>query len=95
MKATVISPKISWPEYSFHVPASSGVFLPEPARNFLPALRDVHRGAAAAAPHPPWRQRTLPKKFLKTCEFTQNFNFKERYTVKLNEFHRLNAIALV
>jgi hypothetical protein len=35
------------------------------------------------------------KKILKTREFTQNFHFKERYTVKLDEFHRLEAIALV
>jgi hypothetical protein len=31
----------------------------------------------------------------KIREFTQNFHFKERYTVKLDEFHRLEAIALV
>ncbi len=35
------------------------------------------------------------KKILKTREFTQNFHFKERYTVKLDEFHGLEAIALV
>jgi hypothetical protein len=35
------------------------------------------------------------KKILKTREFTQNSHFKERYTVKLDEFHRLEAIALV
>jgi hypothetical protein len=35
------------------------------------------------------------KKILKTREFAQNFHFKERYTVKLDEFHRLEAIALV
>jgi hypothetical protein len=35
------------------------------------------------------------KKILKTREFTQNFHFKERYTLKLNKFHRLEAIALV
>jgi hypothetical protein len=35
------------------------------------------------------------KKILKTREFTQNFHFKERYTVKLDEYHRLEAIALV
>jgi hypothetical protein len=27
--------------------------------------------------------------------FTQNFHSKERYTVELDEFHRLEAIALV
>jgi hypothetical protein len=41
------------------------------------------------------RQGQLPKKVLKTCEFTENFHFKERYTVKLDEFHRLETIALV
>ncbi len=35
------------------------------------------------------------KKISKTREFTQNFRFKERYTVKLDEFNRLEAIALV
>ncbi len=35
------------------------------------------------------------KKIYKTREFTQNFHFKERDTVKLDEFHRLEAIALV
>jgi hypothetical protein len=35
------------------------------------------------------------RKFKKTREFTQNFHFKERYTVKLDEFHRLAAIDLV
>ncbi len=35
------------------------------------------------------------KKVLKTREFTENFHFKERYTVKLDEFHRLETIALV
>ncbi len=35
------------------------------------------------------------KKILKTREFTQNFHFKERYTVQLDEFHRLEGIALV
>jgi hypothetical protein len=35
------------------------------------------------------------KKILKTREFTQNFHFKEHYTVKLDEFHRLEAIALL
>ncbi len=35
------------------------------------------------------------KKIKKTREFTQNFHFKERYTVKLDEFHRLEAIAVV
>jgi hypothetical protein len=35
------------------------------------------------------------KKILKTREFTQNFHCKERYTVKLDEFHCLEAIALV
>ncbi len=37
------------------------------------------------------------KKIFKTREFTQNFHFKERYTytVKLDEFPRLEAIALV
>ncbi len=29
------------------------------------------------------------KKIEKTREFTQNFHFKERHTVKLDEFHRL------
>ncbi len=44
-------------------------------------------GAAAAA--------SKKRKLKKTREFTQNFHFKERYTVKLDEFHRLEAIALV
>jgi hypothetical protein len=35
------------------------------------------------------------KKILKSREFTPNFHFKERYTVKVDEFHRLEAIALV
>ncbi len=35
------------------------------------------------------------RKFKKTREFTQNFHFKERYTVKLDELHRLEAIDLV
>jgi hypothetical protein len=35
------------------------------------------------------------KKIRKTREFIQNFYFKERYTVKLDAFHRLEAIALV
>ncbi len=35
------------------------------------------------------------KKIKKTREFTQNFHFKERYTVKLDKFHLLEAIALV
>jgi hypothetical protein len=35
------------------------------------------------------------KKIKKTREFTQNFHFKERYTVKLDEFYRLEAIASV
>jgi len=33
------------------------------------------------------------KKIGKTREFRRNFHFKERYTVKLDEFHRLEAIA--
>jgi hypothetical protein len=45
------------------------------------------RGAAAAA--------SRKRKLKKTREFIQNFYFKERYTVKLDEFHRLEAIALV
>jgi hypothetical protein len=43
------------------------------------------RGAAAAA--------FKKKKIKKTREFTQNFHFKERYTVKIDEFHRLETIA--
>jgi hypothetical protein len=35
------------------------------------------------------------KKILKTREFTHNFHFEERYTIELDEFHRLEAIALV
>ncbi len=35
------------------------------------------------------------KKIKKTREFTQNFHFKERHAVKLDEFHRLEVIALV
>jgi hypothetical protein len=35
------------------------------------------------------------KKILKTREFIQNLHFKERYTVELDEFQRLEAIALV
>jgi hypothetical protein len=43
------------------------------------------RGAAASKKN----------KIHKTREFTENFHFKERYTVKLDEFHHLEAIALV
>ncbi len=53
------------------------------ARQFIFYYR---RDAAAAA---------SKKKILKTREFSQNFHFKERYTVQLDEFHRLEAIALV
>ncbi len=35
------------------------------------------------------------KKIQKNREFTENFHFKEHHTVKLDEFHRLEAIALV
>jgi hypothetical protein len=35
------------------------------------------------------------RKLKKTREFTQNFHFKELCTVKLYEFHHLEAIALV
>jgi hypothetical protein len=35
------------------------------------------------------------RKFKKTREFTQNFHFREGYTVKLDEFHCLEGIALV
>ncbi len=35
------------------------------------------------------------KEILKIRKFTQNFHFKERYTLKLDEFHRLEAIALL
>jgi hypothetical protein len=35
------------------------------------------------------------KENLKTREFTENFHFKERYTVKSDEFYRLEAIDLV
>ncbi len=34
------------------------------------------------------------KKIKKNREFTQHFHFKKHYTVKLDEFHRLEAIAL-
>jgi hypothetical protein len=48
---------------------------------------------------PWWRCRCRgsfqKKKILKTREFIENFHFKERYTVKLDEFHRLEVIALV
>jgi len=35
------------------------------------------------------------KKIKKTREFIPNFHFKKRCTVKLDDFHRLEAIALV
>jgi hypothetical protein len=35
------------------------------------------------------------KEIYKTREFTQNFHFKKRYTVKIDQFHRLEAITLV
>jgi predicted cupin superfamily sugar epimerase len=61
--------------------------------------RDVHRGAAAAVYFllPSRRGSSSFHKIenLKIREFTQNFHFKKRYTVKLDEFHRLEAIALV
>jgi hypothetical protein len=51
------------------------------------------RGAAAAVyfllPSRRGSGSFQKKKILKTREFTQNFHFKERYTVKLDEFHRL------
>jgi hypothetical protein len=64
-------------------------------------IRDVHGGAAAVVYFLlPSRRGAVAaaskkKEILKTREFTQNFHFKERYTVKLDEFHRLEAIALV
>jgi hypothetical protein len=72
---------------------------------FILSVRDVHGSAAAPAVAAAAVYFSLParrgsgsfqkKKILKTREFTQNFDFKERYTVKLDEFHRLEAIALV
>jgi len=63
------------------------------------STRDVHGGAAAAVnfllPSRRGSGSFQKQKILKTREFTQNFHFKERYTVKLDEFHRLEAIALV
>jgi len=50
-------------------------------------LLPSRRGAAAAA--------SKKNKILKNREFIQNFYFKECYTVKLDEFHRFEAIALV
>jgi len=69
-------------------------------RLFIEEITDVYRGGGSGSLFfitVAVRQRQLLKKrkIKKTRDFTQNFHFKERYTVKIDEFHRLEAIDLV